>query len=179
MAINYIVIVGIFVIANRDHWTHSRQGLVAVYASAGLGFFLAREMSRRGDEAIDYLAGSEAEITVAERLERLRAHGWDVVHDVKKNYGGNVDHLVLAPTSAFAIETKSGRDNGRGRSQALSGAAWAKAKYARPWVNAVLCVLTEPPATPVKIGHAWVTGPDTLVPLLERLAGVPPTNRSS
>jgi hypothetical protein len=173
MAINYAVIVGIFFVANRDHWTHSRQGLVAVYASAGLGFFLAREMSRRGDEAIDFLTGSDSEVKVAALLEPLRAHGWDIVHDVKKDRGGNVDHLVLGPTSAFAIETKSGRDNSRSRSQALSSAAWAKGKYGRPWVNAILCVLTEPPSAPTKVGHAWVTSPETLVPLLERLAGVP------
>ena len=173
MAANYIIIVGIFIVANRDHWTRSRPGLVAVYASAGLAFFLAREMMRRGDDALDFLAGSEAEVRVAEALDQLRRHGWDVVHDIKKDYGGNLDHLVLAPSAAFAIETKSGRGTGRARSQALASAAWAKEKYGRPWVNAVLCVLSDPPSAPKKIGQAWMTGLETLPMLLEQLAGVP------
>lgn len=168
MAVNYIIIVGIFIIANRDHWTHTRQGLVAVYGCAGLAFFLAREMMRRGEDAVDFLHGSEAEVRVAEVLDGLRQHGWDVVHDVKKDRGGNVDHLVLAPNIAFAVETKSGRENARARGQALSNAAWAKEKYGRPWVNAVLCVLTDAPPTPKRVGPAWVTGLHDLASLLER-----------
>lgn len=171
MAAIYLVIVGVFWVAHRDHWTQTRAGVVAVYASAGLAFFLAREMARRGDEAFDYLAGGEAEIRVAGVLEQFRAQGWDVVHDVKKDWGGNVDHLVLGPKVAFAIETKSGRESARARGQALSGAAWAKQKYGRPWVNAVLCVLTDPPTSPRKVGQAWVTSIADLGPLLKRLGG--------
>jgi len=44
----------------------------------------------------------------------------DVVHDIKKDYGGNLDHLVLAPNTAFAVETKSGRETAGARSQALA-----------------------------------------------------------
>jgi hypothetical protein len=172
MAAIYAVIVGVFWFANRNHWTHSRPGVVAVYASAGLAFFLAREMMRRGDEAFDYLAGGDAEVRVANALEPFRERGWDIVHDVKKEWGGNVDHLVLAPNIAFAIETKSGREAARARGQALSSAAWAKQKYGRPWVNAVLCVLTDPPDTPKKVGQAWVTSINDLEPLLRRLAGL-------
>jgi hypothetical protein len=164
----YAVIVGILFIANREHWADTRVGLVAVYASGGLAFFLGRELWMRGDQALDYLAGSDAEIRVAEVLDRFRDRGWDVIHDVKRDGGGNVDHLLLGPAIAFAIETKSGRDSGRARGQALSNAAWAKQKYGRRWVNAVVCVLTDPPASPTKIGKAWVTGVIDLESLLSR-----------
>jgi hypothetical protein len=168
MAAIYAVLVGILLVGARDHWTKTRPGLVAVYASAGLAFFLARELYRRGDEALNYLVGSDAEIRVAEVLDQFRERGCDVVHDIKKDRGGNVDHLVLAPSVAFAIETKSGRDSSRARSQALSNAAWAKEKYGRRWVNAVVRVLTDPPANPTKVGKAWVTSIDDLESLLGR-----------
>jgi hypothetical protein len=168
MAAIYAVIVAILVVAVRDHWVETRPGLIAVYSSAGLALFLARELYARGDRALDCLIGSDAEIRVAEVLDRFRERGWDVIHDVKKSGGGNVDHLVLAPGVAFAVETKSGRDSGRARGQALANAAWAKEKYARRWVNAVVCVLTDPPATPTKVGKAWVTGIDDLESLLSR-----------
>lgn len=170
MAAIYTVIVGILLVAARDHWANTRPGLVAVYASAGLAFFLARELHTRGEWALNHLIGSDAEIRVAEVLDRFRERGWDVVHDIKKNGGGNVDHLVLGPNIAFAVETKSGRDSSRARGQALANAAWAKAKYDRRWVNAIVCVLTDPPSTPTKIGKAWVTGIADLEPLLSRPA---------
>lgn len=168
----YVVLVGVLWVASRDNWTDTSPGRVAVYASAGLAFLLAREMIRRGDDAFDFLSGGEAEVRVARELDQLRAHGWDVVHDIKKDGGGNVDHLVLARHIAFTIETKSGRGTARGRGQALANAAWAKRKYQRGWVHAVLCVLSEPPPVPRKVGKAWVTGIADLCPLLERLAGV-------
>jgi hypothetical protein len=171
MAAIYVVIVGVFWVAHRDHWSHTRPGVVAVYASAGLAFFLAREMLRRGDEAFNYLVGGEAEVRIADALEPFRAMGWDVVHDVRKDKGGNVDHLVLAPNIAFAIETKSGRETAGARGQTLASAAWAKEKYRRRWVNGVLCVLTDPPPAAKKVGLAWVTGIDELPRLLQRLSG--------
>jgi hypothetical protein len=171
MATIYAVLVGVLLVAARDHWAETRPGLVAVYASAGLAFFLARELYSRGDRALNHLVGSEAEIRVAKVLDRFRERGWDVVHDIKKDRGGNVDHLVLAPNVAFAIETKSGRESAKARGQALANAAWAKDKYGRRWVNAVVCVLTEPPAAPTKIGKAWVTGIDDLESLLSRPSG--------
>ena len=166
----YAIIVGVFWIGSRDHWTRTRPGLVAIYASGGLGFFLAREMMRRGDEALDYFAGGDAEVRVAAVLDAFRERGWDVIHDVKKDFGGNVDHLVLAPSVAFAIETKSGRESARGRGQAMGGAAWAKEKYGRTWVNAVLCVGSNPPVAPKKVGHAWVTSIDDLHALIDRMS---------
>jgi MFS family permease len=168
MAAIYAVIIGIQVVAYFERWAETRVGMVAVYASGGLAVFLGRELYVRGDRAIDHLIGSDAEIRVAEVLDRFRDRGWDVIHDVKKDDGGNVDHLVLGPSVAFAVETKSGRDSSRARGQALGNAAWAKAKYGRRWVNAVVCVLTDPPAAPKKIGKAWVTGIADLESLLNR-----------
>jgi hypothetical protein len=62
----------------------------------------------------------------------------------------------------------SNKERSRDWASALTNAAWAKQKYGRPWVNAVLCVLRDAPPTPKKVGQAWVTGPDDLPVLLEQ-----------
>jgi hypothetical protein len=68
MAAIYIVLNWAFWIGYRDHWTRTRPGVVAVYASAGLAFFLVREMMKRGDAAFDHFVGGDAEIRVGPRL---------------------------------------------------------------------------------------------------------------
>jgi hypothetical protein len=103
---------------------------------------------------------------VAHKLDVLREQGSSVAHDLKKDFGGNVDHFVTGPTGAFAIETKSGKNRAAARNQAISNAVWAKEKFGHRWVTAVLCVGTEPPPQPHKHGHVWVTGTDDLAQLL-------------
>ena len=40
-----------------------------------------------------------------------------MIHDVRKDRGGNVDHFVSGPTGSFAVETKSGANRAAGRNQ--------------------------------------------------------------
>jgi hypothetical protein len=49
-------------------------------------------------------------------------------HDVPRPGRGNVDHFVAGWSSAFVIETKSGKRRGADRGQAISNAIWAKAE---------------------------------------------------
>jgi hypothetical protein len=46
LAAIYVVIAVLFVVMWREHWTRDRHGTVAVYALAGLAFFLVRECAR-------------------------------------------------------------------------------------------------------------------------------------
>src|SRR5205823_1235332 len=105
----YGVVVFVFVIAAIHHWTRSDRGLVAVYALTGLQVFLYFEMRRRGDEAVNYLIGGRAERRGGAELDTLKQNGWQVVHNLTKDYGGNVDHLVWGACGAYAIETKNGK----------------------------------------------------------------------
>lgn len=164
----YVLIVVLFFVMWREHWTRDRHGTVAVYALAGLAFFLVRDCLRLIKDSDNWWLGSEMERQVASHLDELRAEGWSVVHDLPRDRGGNVDHYVTGPRGAFAIETKRGRDRSGARSQAVSNAVWAKEKFGERWVTAILCVGTDPPPQPTKQGHVWVVGVADLVPLLRR-----------
>jgi hypothetical protein len=159
----YVAVTGIFVVAAVQHWARlDARGEVAVWALAGFAWLLYREMDRRGDEAFRWLKGTRAEEQVGERLDQLRREGWEVIHNLKKEFGGNVDHVVWSDRGVYAIETKSGRFRHRDLPQAIGNAVWVKEKFGARWVTAVLCVAEDPPTPPREQGYAWVLGPDEL-----------------
>jgi hypothetical protein len=162
----YCTIVYFFFVARREHWSHDTRGTVAIWAMAGLAFYLARDVYRLGEVANRWLLGGDMERDVEALLEPLRAEGWIVTHDIKKDRGGNVDHFVSGPHGAYAIETKRGSARAADRNQAIWNAVWAKEKFGLRWVTAVLCVGSDPPSQPLQQGHAWVVGPDQLVDFL-------------
>jgi Nuclease-related domain len=152
----------------RHHWTRDHHGRVAFWLLVGFGFFLVRETLRTGERSGDWWQGSQMERDVARRLDILRDDGWLVIHDVRRDTGGNLDHYVAGPTGAFAIETKLGRNRAAARNQAISNAAWAKSKFGVRWVSAILCVATDPPPKPIQQGHAWVVGPEQLLDFVQQ-----------
>jgi Nuclease-related domain len=159
----YLALLGVFVVAALQRWASlDARGRVAVWALAGFAWLLYREMDRRGDQALTWLQGTRAEERVGERLDQLRGEGWEVVHDLKKDFGGNLDHLIWGERGTYAIETKSGRFRHRDLAQAVGNAVWAKEKFGARWVTAVLCVGEDPPTPPRQYGHTWVLGPDDL-----------------
>ena len=164
----YVTAVWLFFVIHSEHWTRDRHGTVAFYALVGLSFFLAREIYRIGENAGNWLLGSDKEREVARLLDTLRDEGWFVIHDVRKDRGGNVDHFVSGPTGSFAVETKSGANRAAVRNQAISNAVWAKEKFGQRWVTAILCVGTDPPPQPVQHGHVWVLGTADLVEFVRR-----------
>ena len=149
-------------------WSRDSHGRVAIYATAGLAFYLARDISRYGNESMQWWAGGDAETRVAHELDQLRAHGFTVVHNLDRDGRGNVDHFVTGPTGAYAIETKSGKYRASDRGQTVSNAAWAKRKFGERWVTPVLCVGTEPPPAPFVARHGnasvWIIGRAQLRP---------------
>ncbi|MCK6465300.1 MAG: NERD domain-containing protein [Phycisphaerae bacterium] len=50
--------------------------------------------------------GMEGEQSVGQTLERMRAFGYEVFHDVPGK-GFNVDHVLIGPAGLFVIETKA------------------------------------------------------------------------
>jgi hypothetical protein len=53
-----------------------------------------------------YLVGSQGEEWTSEGLRRLRQRGWHVIEHVPLQYG-DIDHVLVGPGGAFAIETKA------------------------------------------------------------------------
>ena len=73
-----------------------------------LGLRIARRLDRWRNLYLGYFG----ERVVAEALEPLKARGYHVFHDVPAGSLGrrfNLDHVIVAPTGVFAIETKTRR----------------------------------------------------------------------
>lgn len=58
--------------------------------------------------------GMRAEIATAQLLDRLQAEDCLVLHDIPAGKS-NLDHVVIGPTTVFAVETKSRRKSGAGK----------------------------------------------------------------
>jgi hypothetical protein len=172
----YGVVVWLFFVMQTEHWTNDSHGRVAFWALLGFSLFLAREVYRVGDQATGWLLGSDMERDVAREIDPLRDDGWLITHDIRKDFGGNVDHFLTGPNGAFAIETKRGRARVSDRGQAISNAIWAKKKFGLRFVTAILCVGTDPPVEPEQHGPVWVLGKEHLAEFLR--ASMPPASRA-
>jgi hypothetical protein len=60
--------------------------------------------------------GAEGEKAVGQYLERLRAKGYDVFHDLVAP-GFNVDHVLIGPAGVFTVETKTWSKPARGEAR--------------------------------------------------------------
>lgn len=61
--------------------------------------------------------GMQAEIAVAQKLDRLQLQGFRVFHDIPAR-DFNLDHVVIGATAVFMVETKSRRKPGTGKESA-------------------------------------------------------------
>ena len=50
--------------------------------------------------------GATGEVKVGARLNRLRRHGWRVLHSIPLGRGGDIDHLIIGPGGVFTANTK-------------------------------------------------------------------------
>lgn len=112
-------------------------GLLFVALAA---FFAYKARERLGLEA-SFRLGAQAEQRVGVLLEEVESWGWTVEHDVLKQGGGNIDHVVHSPSTIFTIDTKRSRWHERDLDQAHRHAAWAARYYRgqRP-ITPVICI---------------------------------------
>ncbi len=87
---------------------------VTLGVSAGIfgGIALAvicRRISRLLDEKRNYRLGLLGERAVGEELNQLMLTGCRVFHDVPNAPHGNIDHVLIAPSGVYAVETKGRR----------------------------------------------------------------------
>lgn len=72
-----------------------------------IGTVLARAMDMKTDERA-YRVGAGGEETVGARLEKLRKHGWHVLHSVPVgSRGSDIDHVLVGPGGVWTINTKN------------------------------------------------------------------------
>jgi hypothetical protein len=140
-----------------------RVGLVAEFALAGLAFLLLRELNESGNDALNWTIGARAERHVGSELAKLDSQ-WLVIHGYKRDWGGDIDHILSGPTGVYIVETKSYAFRGSDLKRTAWNAAWLKEKLSVPWVTAILCVNDD--LEPIQRGVVWVMGHDKLVPWL-------------
>jgi hypothetical protein len=143
-----------------------RVGVIADVALAGLAFLLLREIRESGNDAMNWLVGARAEKRVGLELAKLESPPWFVLHGYKRDWGGDIDHIVCGPTGVFSVETKSYGFRRFDLRRTAWNAAWLKEKLGVSWVTGVLCV--NETRAPTHEGAVWVMGHDELLPWLRR-----------
>ena len=71
--------------------------------------FICRRLVRLLDQRRNYRLGLLGERAVGEELNQLMLVGCRVFHDVPNDPYGNIDHVLLAPSGVYAVETKARR----------------------------------------------------------------------
>ena len=153
-------------LAARVGWLGSAHGLgagLAVSALALLSFWAAKD---RSEEALRWRRGSRAERDVGGDLDRLRADGILVAHDLEPNGRGNLDHVVCGAIGSFAVETKARRYDVRHLKQVKRQAYWVRARTG-VWCTPVIC-LAERDDTPHRREGVWIMGRPHLLGWLRR-----------
>jgi hypothetical protein len=79
--------------------------LYAGLALAAVGFLFWRAKAT-APQIRALKQAAEGERTVGQYLEKLRAEGYEVFHDIP-SVGFNLDHVIIGPGGVFAIETKT------------------------------------------------------------------------
>lgn len=82
-----------------------RPVLYGVMFAAAFGWFLWR-IKRIQPTLAAYKLAEEGEKAVGQYLEKLRAEGYEVFHDVPGG-GFNIDHVLIGPTGVYTVETKT------------------------------------------------------------------------
>jgi nuclease-like protein len=81
-------------------------GIFVVFALSGF-IFLAVRTVRALRERSDYMLGFSGERAVGEELSKLMLDGCQVFHDFPGGSNWNIDHIVVAPSGIYVIETKT------------------------------------------------------------------------
>lgn len=142
--------------------------LLSVAAAVALAY--ASWRLRRGWPQVQALRlGRDGERVVGQYLERLRAEGYEVFHDVAGD-GFNLDHVLIGPAGLFTVETKTvrkpaGRDarvQFDGRTLRIAGQVpdrdpVVQAKAQASWLRALLAESTgrKLPVRPVILYPGW------------------------
>lgn len=127
---------------------------------------LGRDALAQAEVAGRYRRGQRAEHRVRKTLDAMQSDRWLITHDVLKDRGGNIDHVVTGPKAVFAIETKVNAYRLEDLIQARRNAAWLGSRQRR-WVTPVLCLANRDDA-PYERQGVWILGLSRLPEWLKR-----------
>jgi Nuclease-related domain len=152
--------------------------IMLAFLSAALGLASRHALRLAGRSRV----GAKSEADVRRALEQLGREGWRVRHAVDWRGGGDLDHVVRAPSGiGFVVETKTLRFM-RAHLSRTSDAARCLARGRRRYPRGVVPVLCLARARRVQRvdGEVLLVSLDRLVPSLRVAAGVsPPASQRS
>lgn len=104
----------------RVRWANLRfswADYIVVTAAIAMILWCLRDIVVLRRERRNWLNGMRGEMACAQALDRLRAQGCEVFHDLPSDRG-NIDHVVVAPNAVFTVETKWRSKRGQGSAAA-------------------------------------------------------------
>jgi hypothetical protein len=89
-------------------WLHTpptpRVKTALFVATVFLAIWRVRKIKKESDQV---LLGFRGERAVGQHLDKLRAKGYHIFHDVPSGDNANIDHVIIGPTGVYAVETKT------------------------------------------------------------------------
>ena len=85
------------------------RATVAFAVCLALLLFFTQRVFKLAHELRSHRLGYRGECAVGEELNQLMLEGCHVFHDVPMEPYGNIDHVIVAPSGVFAVETKTRR----------------------------------------------------------------------
>jgi hypothetical protein len=141
--------------------------LAAMRERTRVGTFLARTFDMKTDERA-WRVGAGGEETIGARLEKLRKHGWHVLHAVPVgDRGSDIDHVVIGPGGVWTLNTKThpGKSVWVGKHQVrVAGHKTDYLRNSRHEAERATRLLTEACGFPVFVKAALVFLTGTLIP---------------
>lgn len=132
-----------------------------------VGTFLARTFDMKTDERA-WRVGAGGEETIGARLEKLRRHGWHVLHAVPVgDRGSDIDHVVIGPGGVWTLNTKThpGKSVWVGKHQIrVDGHRTDYLRNSRHEADRASRLLTDACGFPVFVKGALVFLTGTLIP---------------
>ena len=99
-----------FVLLQRHKLAFDRVSLGIALGAGAIGVVvLCRRVLRLLEQRRNHRLGLSGERAVGEELNQLMLLGCRVYHDVPNEPYGNIDHVLVAPSGVYAVETKTRR----------------------------------------------------------------------
>jgi hypothetical protein len=105
--------------------------------------------------AANWLRGARSEEAVGETLAALTGEGYAVLHDIRQEFTGNIDHLVSGPSGVYMIETKHRRYRKEDLRKAKRQAAMLRDELG-VWVTPVICLDQRRDRDPYRREGVWI-----------------------
>jgi hypothetical protein len=167
LALAFIAVDALVIMAVLSHWLERSTGVVAVLALAAIVLLLYRDDVAEAIATGNQMMGLAVDDTAALRtLDALREEGWTVDHDVANARGTLIGTLVKGPSGAYIVQVRNRAYRLEHLRRARRDAAGLHGGVGG-WVTPVL-VLALRDDEPHRRNGVWIMGAEHLADWLRR-----------